>query len=83
MKKLLAACQAYREGSAVFSDRDSGHETPPQPIELVIKEQAHAMKGSAANIRLWRIAKVSFVYIAPFTHPILPRDRDLACFVLR
>ncbi len=28
-------------------------------VEVVMKDQAHAMKGSAANIRLRRLAKVS------------------------
>lgn len=29
-----------------------------RPVERVIKDDAHALKGSSANVRLWKLAKV-------------------------
>jgi HPt (histidine-containing phosphotransfer) domain-containing protein len=55
LRKLLEAALAYRGGATDFGRPGE----PAKPVEVVLKEEAHAMKGSAANIRLWRVAKVS------------------------
>ena len=54
LQKLLGAALAHRDGQAIVH-QDKG---PDRPVALVIKEEAHALKGSAANLRLWRLAKV-------------------------
>jgi hypothetical protein len=53
VQHLLQAALAFRAGQDTI-DAGSG----PRAVELVIKEEAHALKGSAANVRLWRLAKV-------------------------
>jgi HPt (histidine-containing phosphotransfer) domain-containing protein len=55
LKKLIEACLIYRKGGTWVK----GDGVADRTIEATIKEEAHAIKGSAANIRLWRLAKVS------------------------
>ena len=52
VKKLMEAALAYRAGQNTLANGAG------RSIEAVIKEEAHALKGSAANVRLWRLAKV-------------------------
>lgn len=37
----------------------------PRSIERILKDEAHAIKGSAANLRLYRLAKVRAQLRAP------------------
>lgn len=50
LRNLIAAALAYRSGETHIG---------PKTVETVIREEAHALKGSAANVRLLRVAKVS------------------------
>ena len=63
--RLLGAALAYRAGKTIVPQNDG----PDRPVALVIKEEAHAIKGSAANLRLLRLTKVSLpagvAFIAP------------------
>ncbi len=59
LSRILGAVSAFQHGQSTYQHPGSTDREPPQPIEVVMKEQAHALKGSAANIRLWKLAKVS------------------------
>jgi hypothetical protein len=57
LRRLLQAVLAYRGGPDAAAYPITSPE-PPRSTELIIKDEAHAIKGSAGNLRLWRIAKV-------------------------
>jgi len=60
LQRLLACSLAYREGATQFIWTEPPKPDPgPRPMERMVKEEAHAIKGSAANLRLYRLAKVS------------------------
>lgn len=61
VQRLMAACLAYREDENALFCWQEGKKPDPMPrtIERVLKEEAHALKGSAANLRLYRLARVS------------------------
>jgi HPt (histidine-containing phosphotransfer) domain-containing protein len=54
---ILGAAHAY----AVNGELSSGGRS----VERVLKEEAHALKGSAANLSLWRLAKAAEAIEAP------------------
>lgn len=55
LRSILEAALAYRAGVQSLQG-ESGYRE--RSIEAILKEEAHALKGSAANLRLWRLAKV-------------------------
>lgn len=60
LHNVMAAALAYRRGETHFNGK---------PIETVVREEAHALKGSAANVRLLRITKVRLVALSCHAHP--------------
>jgi len=51
--------RAYLDPEAVAHGREAGVElTEAKPVVRIIKDEAHAIKGSAANLRFWRLARV-------------------------
>ena len=58
LKRLLQAALAFRAGEATLRDAAAPSGGGARALEQVIKDEAHALKGSAANVRLWRLAKV-------------------------
>lgn len=61
VERVLAAALAFREGKVDGFSWMEGPKPDPAPrsVVRVLKEEAHAVKGSAANLRLYRIAKVA------------------------
>jgi HPt (histidine-containing phosphotransfer) domain-containing protein len=59
--KILTAAVTYRRTPDKFLEFPGDIEA--RNIEKVFKDEAHAIKGSSANIRLWRLAKVSNNYL--------------------
>ena len=61
VQRLLAASLAYRSNPNHIFRWEEGPKPDPvaRTIERVLKEEAHALKGSAANLRLYRLAKAA------------------------
>jgi len=53
VQRILQAAITFRRGEAEMMDNGR-----VRPLHRVLKDHAHAIKGSAANLRLWRLAKV-------------------------
>jgi hypothetical protein len=68
VRAILRGVIAYRDGGArgfldpeaVAHGREAGVElTEAKAVVRIVKDEAHAIKGSAANLRFWRLARVS------------------------
>lgn len=61
LERILAAAMAFREGKldAFLWTEGAKPDPAPRSVVRVLKEEAHAVKGSAANLRLYRIAKIA------------------------
>lgn len=62
VQRAMQAAVVFRRGEMMMVD--NGRE---RPLYRVIKDHAHAIKGSAANLRLWRLAKVRTARAARWT----------------